>query len=174
MYKSRFSFFFTSNRLCKLGWVEAALGCWLLILLSSWQGRSLSRLLEYHGWVPLVGAGVGLVLLAAWLETWLAMPHLSKAGWVWAAYAGLIFLGLPWGLQPVERLHLALFGGLGFCLGQGLRPRDALALAALASFGDEGFQLLLPERYADLRDVALNLAAALAGWGSSQARPPRR
>jgi VanZ family protein len=72
---------------------------------------------------------------------------------------------------PAERLHLLEYGLMAFVLCRALRldlpPRVAncwaLGLTTVIGFGDETIQWVLPQRYFELKDVALNVAAGSLG-----------
>lgn len=97
------------------------------------------------------------------------LPRLRKLFFFLLFSLGLI---LSWRLPiAAERIHLLEYGLLG-----GLATRDTtkkrlsllsvfLSLAVILCFGllDEGFQLFLPQRVAELRDVCLNFIGG--GWG---------
>jgi len=82
-----------------------------------------------------------------------------------AAAVGSLVLGLR---VPEERIHFLEYGGLALlarhALSYRFRPAAqyavALGLAAVAGWGDELLQGVLPERVYDLRDVAINAVAA--------------
>lgn len=69
-----------------------------------------------------------------------------------------------------ERLHLLLFGALGFSLSNDFKklPNNyflAICMGSGIGVADEIFQWALPNRVGDLRDVAINSIGTL--WGSA-------
>ena len=142
-------------------------------------------------------AAVGIVFLLAAILVVLAIRR-SRAGWrVYLGLAGAALLYVPVLILlrlPEERLHLVQYGlfcGLVFAA---LRERrthrpllsdattlqriagapwlQSMVLTLAAGWIDEGIQGILPNRYYDLRDVALNLSAGilyLVGWRVVQA-----
>lgn len=70
-------------------------------------------------------------------------------------------------MLPEELVHIIYFGSLGWLLSKDARKgRSAAAMIGIAiavGLGDEAFQLLLPWRVADRRDVAINFFSLVAG-----------
>jgi hypothetical protein len=66
---------------------------------------------------------------------------------------------------PEERVHILLFGFLGFLLGvHSQRPAlQWILLGLLVAVLDEGLQALLPYRVGDLRDIIINSLSLLLG-----------
>jgi hypothetical protein len=124
----------------------------------------------------LIGPGLALALLAvaaalvALLRARRAPPRaygiLALAG---AGYAGaLLWLGA----LRIDRLHLPEYGVAAWlawrALGDSIRGpvrrcAAAAAVAALAGWGEELLQSVVPGRYYDLRDVAANAVGAVLG-----------
>lgn len=66
---------------------------------------------------------------------------------------------------PEERIHILLFGSLGFLLGvHSQRPAlQWILLGLLVAVLDEGLQALLSYRVGDLRDIIINSLSLLLG-----------
>lgn len=119
-------------------------------------------------------AGLGLAGLAG-LVAWWAHDRPSLGTWSLLVPAGIAYGGLWQALDRLEeRIHLLEYGILGAILFRALtlhahrRERvrwrwpatGALLLAVALGWLDEGIQYLLPNRFYDLRDVAINAVAA--------------
>lgn len=136
-------------------------------------------------WVRLrhhTGAGiahVGTILVgavAAWCAVHACRRALAeRALWrlpvlllVLASYAWILRV---FGQFPAERLHLLEYGFMAFVLQRALRfdlptlraYAWALGLTALLGFVDESIQWVLPQRFFELKDVALNVMAGSLG-----------
>jgi hypothetical protein len=146
-----------------LAFLRTAPGAWLL-------GPGLTV-------AAVAGAGVLMVALRRRRAPLWAFAALLGAG---AAYA----LAFSWlRAQRLERTHLPEYGIVAWLAWRALDPllpgrvaayAAAAALGAAIGYGDELLQGLLPGRYYDLRDVALNaLGAALAVvvLAAARARP---
>jgi hypothetical protein len=112
--------------------------------------------------------GAWLAALAVWRWSRLRPPRRAPAGRRLVAVAAGLALLAWWQPLFIERLHLFLYGVLGW-LGWRLagwraagwrRAAWAAGLAAAAGLADEAVQHLHPERVFDLRDVATNAASA--------------
>lgn len=133
---------------------------------------------------------VGLVFLAAaaWLARAIWRRRPGRRETVALAVFAALFLWFLWTTErPEERLHLLEYGLLAGLIyaallertghsarsGETARPVAlwvpvaAIVLTALAGWLDEGIQYLLPNRFYDLRDVGLNLAAAALAVGAT-------
>lgn len=126
---------------------------------------------------------VGAVVVALVSSGAFRRPRLWFAATVaFAAYAAVI-----WPMEsPEEKLHFVEYGlvGLGAFFAAPLRLSElgrfsfASLFTAAAGLADEGIQALLPNRYADWRDVGFNALAgvmalgalALFRWGRGTAR----
>lgn len=125
----------------------------------------------------------------AWL--WRRRRRPPLAALLWLAGVAAVVAVWSWRLDaaPIEAMHFIQYGVLGVLANRALRldHPDASAFLAAALIGllagtcDEILQWLVPERYWDLRDVALNGgAAALAQaalwplWPPPHPRPRRR
>lgn len=175
---------------------------WLLaglLLLLTWStlyvARSVTTWLRDHNLLTVTMALMTVSLVAAVLWD-LRRSRAGWRGWAVLAAVALVLAALaPVLTGPEEAMHFVqygLFGGLAY---GALRERRraaaghlspplrhpalvAILLTALAGWGDEGIQYLLPNRYYDLRDVAFNAGAgvlavaALAGreWARRSAR----
>jgi len=135
------------------------------------------RLREHAGAAGISHLGtilVGGLALALGARSW-RRARLEGVHWRLAALA--VVLGLyAWllsvfGRFPAERLHLLEYGFMAYLLCRALlldmRPRAAyawaLSLTAAIGFGDETIQWVLPQRFFELKDVALNVAAGSLG-----------
>ena len=113
---------------------------------------------------------VGAVVLAIVLRRRQAPPWAYAAVVVAAAGYGLAFSTLR--AQRLERTHLPEYGLVAWLAWRALDPRGrgeprtyaaAAALAAAIGLGDELLQAVVPGRYYDIRDVAMNAVGALLG-----------
>jgi hypothetical protein len=104
----------------------------------------------------LVLAAAGAILLAARAGGRAAVLRAS-------VLVPLLALGL-W-LVPLaeERIHFLVFGVFGAVTFAAFEPRIASVLAIAVAAGDEVLQGALPDRYFDVRDIAMNSISALAG-----------
>jgi hypothetical protein len=116
----------------------------------------------------LVVVGAGTVVLARGL----ARRGAPVGVWMLLVLAAVGYLGaLQWlTVQPIERIHLPEYGivaalawwalrGRGFTVGRA--HGGALALTLVVGLLDETVQLVIPRRFFDWRDVALNGVAGL-------------
>ena len=117
---------------------------------------------------------VSVLALALGLRAW---RQARSEGAAWRLPIVAIVIGFyAWLLSafdrhPAERLHLLEYGLMAFVLCRALRldlpPRVAncwaLGLTTVIGFGDETIQWVLPQRYFELKDVALNVAAGSLG-----------
>lgn len=101
---------------------------------------------------------------------WFAWGLRKKPRRIWAeaALAGLlVVLVLSLSRSPIEKVHLVVYGLLGFWVAQAWPGRDQLhkALAFILAAGalDEGIQWLLPMRHGDLTDVLFNFCGGVLG-----------
>lgn len=101
---------------------------------------------------------------------WLAWGLRQKPRRIWAeaALAGLlVVLVLSLSRAPVEKVHLVVYGLLGFWVGQAWPGREQLhkALAFILAAGgtDELIQYFLPMRHGDLTDVLFNFSGGVLG-----------
>ena len=179
---------FTSARERRL-WIMAG-SCLLLIYSSLYVARPLAEWLRDANLLRLA-VGSSFLTAAAWIVLSLFR---RRPGWrVWLVLGGIGagYLVLLSRLElPEERLHFleyGLVGGLVFTAlverqrnagtGSAERPfgRDlvgpavgAVLITGVAGWIDEGIQEILPNRFYDLRDVAMNAAggamAVLSIW----------
>jgi hypothetical protein len=170
---------FTSARERRL-WVLAG-SCLLLIYSSLYIVRPLTEWLREANLLRLSVGGAFLVAAA-----WVGLALLRKRpGWrVWTALTG-IALGYVLLLSrfelPEERMHFLEYGIVGGLVYAALLERQratsadsakpsgvggnlwpavfAFLITGTAGWIDEGIQAVLPNRFYDLRDVAMNAAA---------------
>jgi len=170
-------------------WISAG-GCLLLIYSSLYIARPVTEWLRDANLLRLAVGG-SFALIAALVSLRLRR---TRPGWrVWVALAGIAMgsvLLLSRFELPEERLHFleyGLVGGLVFAAllerqknkrrdSSGLPSRcaylwpavGAFVMTGVAGWIDEGIQEVLPNRYYDLRDVAMNAAggalAVLSIW----------
>lgn len=180
---------FTSARERRL-WILAG-SCLLLIYSSLYIARPVTNWLRDANLLRLAVAGAFL-LAAAWVGLGLLR---SRPGWrVWVALAGIVagyVVLLSRFDLPEERLHFLEYGLVGGLLFTALLERQkstrgesgelssrraflwpavgAFVMTGLAGWIDEWIQAVLPNRFYDLRDVAMNAAggalAVLSIWG---------
>ena len=126
--------------------------------LQHWAYEALSKELLGSLLIGLLAVGIGAVIYVLLRTDWRKLWHV-----LWLAP---IFLWLPWttmSAHPEERLHFLLFGALGWLAPQIMAlPWALLSLLSLA-IGDEVLQHFLPSRVGELRDVGVNVLAALGG-----------
>ena len=134
-----------------------------LIFLNSLLGRQLYNRVQSLGGSTLFL----LIILAASVLCIRFASHFirrEKAGesllYLLIAFASGFLLELP-----EERVHIVLFGFLGFLLGiHSHRPASQwLLFGLLLAVLDEGLQTLLPYRVGDLRDIIINSLSLLLG-----------
>lgn len=75
----------------------------------------------------------------------------------------LLTLGLWLVPLPEEQLHFLVFGVFGALTFALFEPGRAAGIAIAVAVADELLQGALPDRFFDLRDIAMNSASALAG-----------
>lgn len=131
------------------------------------------------------------VAVAAVVGGWLVRQRPGPAEMALMLTVGVVYAVALLRLEvPQERLHFLQYGLLAGIIDAALLERRraiaearvrgprwgrlspllAIALTALLGWGDEGIQHLLPNRYYDLRDVALNAAAGALLVGAVAAR----
>ena len=135
------------------------------------------RLREHTGDEAIAHLGtivVGGLALALGVRAW-RQARADRAAWrlpILALVIGLYaYLLSAFGRFPAERLHLLEYGLMAFVLYRALRldlsaraaHGWALGLSAVIGFGDETIQWVLPQRFFELKDVALNVAAGFLG-----------
>jgi hypothetical protein len=155
-------------------WGIAALLWWGSILGLLPFGRGMVEWLRDHQGLVL---GVTLALGVAVALLWGVLRAARRRGAITSvqAAAALALVGVVVGLLQLwpraeERWHVVQYGTLGVLALLALRRRGvgwALLLPALAGWGDEAIQLLVPDRVYDWLDVALNVGAATAGVGGA-------
>lgn len=170
---------FTSARERRL-WLLAG-SCLLLIYSSLYIARPVTEWLRDANLLRLAVGGA-FVLAAAWVGLGLLR---RRPGWrVWVALVGIatgyVMLLSRFDL-PEERLHFLQYGLVGGLVYAALLERQkndkrvsgklashrgplwpaigAFLLTGVAGWIDEGIQEILPNRFYDLRDVAMNAAA---------------
>ena len=170
---------FTSARERRL-WILAG-SCLLLIYSSLYIARTVTNWLRDANLLRLAVGG-SFLLAAIWVVFGLLR---SRPGWrVWlvlvAITAGYAVLLSRFGL-PEERLHFLEYGVIGGLVFAALLERQknrwdesgesqsrrapvwpavgAFVITGIAGWIDEGIQEILPNRFYDLRDVAMNAAA---------------
>jgi len=168
------SSFFTSARERRL-WIWAA--AWLVAVYASLAFvRAPTEFLRGRNLLRVTVAAIFLAF-AIWIVVRVAR---RRPGW--REIAALVFFGLVYLVTLVgierheERLHFVQYGVLGALVYGALLERRrtlprslfarwpvpvAVLLTAIAGWGDEGIQYLLPKRVYELRDVGLNVAAGL-------------
>ena len=90
-------------------------------------------------------------------------------------WVGALCLYLYQDLPDVEKIHVVLFGSLGFLCRKLFQLPWALLGCATISMGDELLQHFLVDRVGDIRDVGINLFSACLGiFLSSLLMPGKR
>jgi len=126
------------------------------------------------GW--LLGAGLPLAALAGAGAVALALRRRGAPRWAYAALAAAAAgyaLAFSWlSAQRLERTHLPEYGIAAWLAWRAVAPlvrgraagyAAAAALAAAIGWSDELLQRVVPGRYYDLRDVAMNALGAVLG-----------
>jgi VanZ family protein len=124
----------------------------------------------------LLGQGLGIVATLGILALLVLLRRRRAAAW---AYAAIVVAGVGYAIalsalraNRLERTHLVEYGVAAWLAWRALaatapgEPWTYAAAAVLASaigYGDELLQAIVPGRYYDLRDVAMNAAGALLG-----------
>jgi len=134
------------------------------------------RLLRTGAGAWLLGPGLGVIVVAGTVALLLVLRRREAPPWAYAALAlaaagyALAFSTLR--AQRLERTHLPEYGVAAWLAWRALdamAPGEpwtyagAAAIAAAIGYGDELLQAVVPGRYYDLRDVAMNAAGALLG-----------
>ena len=89
-------------------------------------------------------------------------------------WVGALCLYLYQDLPDVEKIHVVLFGSLGFLSRKLFQLRWALLGCTTISIGDEVLQHFLVDRVGDMRDVGINLFSACLGIFLSSLLTPRK
>lgn len=108
-----------------------------------------------------------VALLGVAVLVWVVRRRPGPRGWGALLFGAVAFLGGITTVSPAEvKLHFVEYGLLGGLLYLALRawrvrlaPFWAIILTGAAGWIDEGIQYLLPNRWYDLQDVAINLVA---------------
>ena len=149
-----------ARRAILAAWAASLVG----IVLLSVYGRGVQRLVAANLAEGRHAAVVALLAAAA-------IATVAGAGWArgrdGALRAALLLplLGLGLWLVPLpeERIHFLVFGVFGALTFAAFAGWRAVAVAITIAAGDEVLQAALPDRYFDVRDIAINSASALAG-----------
>ncbi len=122
-----------------------------LYLLSQVSGETLGK---YMGFL-LAGfiVGYGITLLRSGLH-----PHVWHLLWI-VVLLFFLFRNIPY----VEKVHVVIFGLLGFLSQKLFTAKASFIICASLSLLDEVFQYFLPNRVGDIRDVGINLFSAILG-----------
>jgi len=159
---------FNSRRERRL-WLSAAV---LIVIIDStlYLARGIAEYLRDRNLLRLTVftlVGLGGLAVAIWARGQDAGPR----GWAVLALGGVAFGVAMSRVSPVEvKFHFVEYGLLGALFYAALAERGvrwpalcAVLLTGLAGWLDEGIQYLLPNRWYDLQDVAINaVAGALA------------
>jgi hypothetical protein len=138
-----------------------------------------------------ISVSVAFGLAAVGAAVLIARDPSSRSRGVLGALAGcaIIYTAVIWPMEsPEEKLHFIQYGLLALLADQAAPLRwspwarfvGSALFVAVAGWGDELIQGLLPNRYYDLRDVGFNAVAGLLALGSlalvrfarARARPP--
>jgi hypothetical protein len=138
-----------------------------------WIGLRLLRI-RPGAWV--LGPGLAVIAAAGVVALTVVLRRRRAAAWAYAAIA-VAAVGYAVALSSLranrlERAHLVEYGLAAWLAwraldasapGQPWTYAAAAAIAAAIGYGDELLQAIVPGRYYDLRDVAMNAAGALLG-----------
>jgi len=157
-------------------WV--ALGCYVGAIYATlpfgpWVGLRLVRT-AFGGW--LLGPGLPLLALAGGAAGMILLGRRRAPRWAYAALAlsaaGYV-VAFSWlRAQHLERTHLPEYGIAAWLSWRAIEPvvpgvvasyATAAAMAATIGYSDELLQRIVPGRYYDLRDVAMNALGAVLG-----------
>lgn len=167
------------------GWLWCLVGLYVaLIYGSAYPVRFAATRLRDQGLLAPVVTGVGTAALVGAATLW-SQRGVDPRDWLLLAPGGAVYFVLWIHLERFEeRIHLVEYGILGALLhralvlhrqasrGRGWRhpALGAIFLVTVLGWLDEGIQHLLPNRYYDLRDVALNAVAGALAVGLVAAR----
>jgi hypothetical protein len=157
-------------------WV--ALGCYVGVIYGTlpfgpWVGLRLVRT-TFGGW--LLGPGLPLLALVGGVGGMVVLRRRKAPRWAYAVLAlsavGYV-VAFSWlRAQRLERTHLPEYGVAAWLSWRAIEPvvpgalasyATAAAMAAAIGYGDELLQRVVPGRYYDLRDVAMNALGAVLG-----------
>lgn len=143
-----------------------------IFVLCVW-GRPLQQWVQEK--LPLAGVGYAVTAVLAAAVLFIVIKQAKtrlQPGMIAAGLMAAALLGLTFDMKrPEEKVHLLLFGALGFISIRAFGFWRGLCICLALAGADELVQLLLPDRFGDFRDVGLNSAAAAAGgwlgrfWG---------
>ena len=162
--------------------------CLLLIFSSLYIARPITNWLRDANLLRLAVVG-SFVLAAAWIGLVLLRSRPGWRTWVVLSAIATVYVLLLSRLQlPEERLHFLEYGIVGGLVFAALLERQkntgdtsggtlgrrgplwpavgAFLINGVAGWVDEGIQELIPNRFYDLRDVAMNAAAGALAIGS--------
>ena len=136
-----------------------------LVVMLSLVGRRLQRLAAASVSREVLAAGVVVLIVGALAGVLVALALGRGRGAALRAtiVAPLLALGLWLVPLPEEQLHFVVFGAFGALTFALFEPGRAAAIAIGVAVADELLQGALPDRFFDVRDIAMNSASALAG-----------
>ncbi|MEO5347007.1 MAG: VanZ family protein [Magnetococcus sp. YQC-9] len=122
----------------------------------------------------------GFLLLAMAVVLFLLFRNIRREQRIRALLPFLAILLVAYNMDnSSERVHLLEYGGLAFLVFRAMNEPRGIGLlwayvsVVLLGFSDECIQFMLPNRYFDLRDVALNgIGAACGIWFAVLLRSP--
>ena len=137
----------------------------VLIVALSCIGRRLQRFAAGTLSRDALGAVVVGVLVVALAAVLLALGVRRGRGAAFCASVAVPLLALGLWLVPLpeEQLHFLVFGVFGALTFALFEPGKAAAIAIAVAIADELLQGALPDRFFDVRDIAMNSASALGG-----------
>ncbi len=154
-----------------------ALGCYVAVIYATlpFGPRIGLRLVRtgFGGW--LLGPGLPMIAVAAGAAAILALRRRRAPRWAYVVLAGSAIayvIAFSWlRAQRLERTHLPEYGVAAWLAWRAVEPAlpgvagyaAAAAIAAAIGYGDELLQAIVPGRYYDLRDVAMNALGAVLG-----------
>jgi len=137
----------------------------LVIFSLSITGRPLQYWIQEK--IPLVWLGYVISAVLAVAVIFLIAKHLKfkmSPGILLTGILAVIILVLTFKMErPEEKVHLLLFGTLGFLSMRLFGFWKGLCLCLVIAGLDELLQLFLPSRVGDLQDIKLNSVAAVTG-----------
>lgn len=150
-------------------WLAAL--AWMIAIYSTlYIARPIAEALRQRNLLRLT-VGTIIALLGVAVLVWAVRARLGWRAWsVVAAGSAALLLGMAY-VSPVEvKLHFVEYCVLGCLLylalslgGSRLAALRAIVLTGLAGWLDEGIQYMLPNRWYDIADVAINATAGVIG-----------
>ena len=152
---------------------------WLLTLVAipllSIYGRTLEHNLLAQISREIFALWMAIIFTGAVIAYLITLFHSRPDARAWhLLWVGTLCLYLYQDLPDVEKIHVVLFGTLGFLCRKLFQLPWALLGCAIISLGDEVLQHFLADRVGDIRDVGINLFSACLGIFLSSILTPKK